>query len=132
MSLTWLGDEERRRIIQGLAASVQEMHLQAEANAKRQLYPGHGLLTGTLRRSIHAARPNYSWGGDDVPPTANAPERGGRGGGPRLMSGKIVGAVGTGMRYSRRIEQLYGFMSQGYRQAAAKLDGILARHLGGR
>jgi hypothetical protein len=86
------------------------------------------VLTGTLRRSIHAARPVYDYQKDDVRPTPNTPERGG--GTPALAEsgGKVGVSVGSGMRYARIIENRYNYMLRSYNRVLPQIQPIIQKH----
>jgi len=111
--LTWQGDAIRALVTQGIIAGLNEFHLDVEREAKRNLQPGRGVITGTARRSIHAASPSYSWGGDDVSPTPGTPERGGTGGLPEAQEDMVIGTIGSGLVYARSLHDGHGSF-QGY------------------
>lgn len=128
MTLKWLGDELTEDIEAALKDGLTEFGLTHETAAKGQLAPGHGVLTGTLRRSIHSAYPTYNYAADDVPPSNGSPERSGRGGGAGVFKTKASIVVGSGMRYARKIEDMYGYIQQGHDQVIGKLPDILNKH----
>lgn len=131
--LDWKGDEERTRVINGLTQGLIDLHLRVETEAKRELYPGHGKVTATLQRSIHAAGPQYDYGNDDVKPSANSPNRSGSGGKPEVIGGVVLRfLVGSGMRYARRIESLYGYMRRGYDRVSPRAKEIITKHTKGK
>ncbi len=100
--------------------------LAAETAAKRELWWGHGVKTGTLRRSIHLAAPGYPWDSDDVPPGEGTPERGRRLVKPQIRDGgkRIVVELGSGLRYALPVEkghhsfQGYHYLERGLLKAA--------------
>ena len=86
-------------------AMLVRFALAAETGAKAELYPGHGVQTGTLRRSIHVSAPGYPWGGDDAPPGEGTPERGGRSVKPERRGKTLVVQLGSGLRYALPVEK---------------------------
>ena len=75
--MNWKGKEVARVAADQAAEIMGEFALRAEGHSKRELQKGHGVLTGTLRRSIHVAEPGYDFAADDLEPSENSPERGG-------------------------------------------------------
>lgn len=106
----WRGDETFDEVVSVLIEASTEAALRIEGEAKKNLWPGHGKLTGTLQRSIHAASPDYNFVGDHVTPSDSSPERGGGEVTPALIGNAIKTAVGTGMEYAMRIHLLYNYM----------------------
>ena len=102
--LNWLGDQVEGDALKTLAAGWTQVGLAVEGEAKKNLWKGHGVITGTLRRSIHIAEPGYNWGGDNVEPSATSPERGGKPAEPQKKNGKLSLEVGTGLEYALYIE----------------------------
>jgi hypothetical protein len=131
--LNWKGDEVKRTIEENGAKIMAEFGLTVEAEAKKELRRGHGVKTGTLRRSIHTAASGYDWGGDDVEPSAGAPERGGQAATPEAGD-KLTVEVGSGMVYAMAVHQGhhsfsgYHYLTNGLKKAQGKLAAILARH----
>ncbi len=141
--LDWKGDDVKRQVLENAAAAMAEFGLTVEAESKKELRKGHGVLTGTLRRSIHTALPGYDWGGDDVEPkgktrdssgkfVAGSPERGGQ-----LVipdTDNVTVQVGSGLQYAMPVHQGhhsfqgYHFITNGLNKAKGKLQSILARH----
>lgn len=128
MTLIWKGGEVSAETKAMLADALTEFGLTHETAAKGQLAPGHGVASGTLRRSIHAAYPTYAFSQDDVPPSNNSPERSGRGGSAGVFKNKVSINVGSGMVYARRIEDLYAYITQAHEQVIGKLPGIIEKH----
>lgn len=122
--LNWRGAQIVSTVIAAVEGGVTEFGLVHETEAKRELYPGHGKLTGTLQRSIHSAGAGYDWGGDSV---SNGPERGGSGR-ASVQGSRISTVVGTGMKYGRRIEDLYGYMQRSHERVLPRLPDILNKH----
>lgn len=123
-------------MLQGLAAGLTEFGLRCETAAKRRLQPGHGVKTGTLRRSIHTASPGYNWEGDNVTPANGTPERGNREATPAEKSGKLTLELGSGMEYAMAVHQGHGsfegyhYLTEAVEEQKPKLTGILKGHAG--
>ncbi len=138
-TLKWNGNEVRRDALKGVSAAMTEFGLRCETAAKSRLQPGHGVITGTLRRSIHSAVPGYSWQGDNV---ANGPERGGQEAEPVEKNGKLTLELGSGMEYALAIHQGwelgykktrgsfagYHFLTEAVTEQKPKLPSILEKH----
>lgn len=106
MTLTWRGEEILERARQGAVRGLTELDQRIEAGAKAELYPGHGLLTGALRRSIVGE-----------PARVESPTR-------------VVGRVAAkGVRYARRINRRYRYLEAGYGKARPRARDILGRHI---
>lgn len=133
MSLNWRGDEVKRLVLERMAGAMGEFGLVVEAESKRELRKGHGVLTGTLRRSIHAAAPGYQWSTDDVPPGSDSPERGGAPVQASQVNGVVTVEVGSGLRYALPVHQGHGafggyhYLTNGLEKAKPKLAQILKR-----
>lgn len=132
MGLVWKGDQVYQDVAAAIVDGMTEFGLTHETEAKRELTPGHGVLSGTLRRSTHAASPNYEFGSDDVPPTPSSPERGGQGLNVQPLKDRIAVTVGSGMVYARRIEDLYGYITNAHGRVIGKLPEIIRKHAGRR
>jgi len=136
--LVWRGNQVQADVEQGLAAGLAEFGLRCEAAAKKRLQPGHGVKTGTLRRSIHTATPGYTWAGDDVLPSPSTPERGGQETSPAERGGKLTLELGSGMEYAMAVHQGHGdfsgyhFLTEAVAEEAPRLPAILKRHVGGK
>jgi hypothetical protein len=128
MALIWKGTQVYEDVAAALVDGITEFGLTHETEAKRELLPGRGVLTGTLRRSIHAASPDYQFGDDDLPPTPSSPERGGQGLDVQPQKDRIAVTVGSGMAYARYIKQLYGYITQSHGRVIDKLPGIIRKH----
>lgn len=133
-TLNWKGDELKRIILENGAKIVSEFALTVEGEAKKELRKGHGVLTGTLRRSIHTALPGYDWGGDNVEPSAGSPERGGSQSMPEANNTQITVEVGSGLVYAMSVHQGhhsfagYHYLTNGLNKAKGKLALIIARY----
>lgn len=132
MGLVWKGDDVQKQVVAAIIDGVTEFGLTHETEAKRELTPGHGVLTGTLRRSIHAANADYNYGSDDVAPTPSSPERSQQGLDVKAQGIRVAVTVGSGMRYARRIEEMYGYITGSHRRVIGKLPAIIKKHAGRR
>lgn len=103
--LTWKGDKAIEAVEKNMTAAMGEFALRAEGYAKKELYKGHGVVTGTARRSIHTAKPGYNWAGDHVEPGPGAPERGNRLVTALKTAAGIVVQLGSGLRYALPLHQ---------------------------
>jgi len=132
--LNWKGDEVLRVTKENGAKIIAEFGLTVEGVSKKELRKGHGVLTSTLRRSIHTALPGYDWGGDDVKPSAGAPERGGSEVKPDASNDQLTVEVGSGLKYAMAVHQGhhsfagYHYLTIGLSKAKAKLASIIARY----
>lgn len=126
--LEWKGAQFRGQVVDAIAAGLTEFGIRHESEAKRQLVPGQGVLTGTLRRSIHAAGPSYNFAADDVAPAPGTPERAGTGGEAEEIGGSVVISVGSGMSYARKIEELYYYLTDSFWIVEPQLLPTLEKH----
>lgn len=126
--LNWQGATTREQVVAAVIGGLTEFGLTHEREAKSELIKGRGVVTGTLRRSIHSAPPEYDYTGDNVPPSPNAPERGGGAGELRENAGKVTVIVGSGMNYAETIEKLYGYMRASHDRIIGGLPAILEKH----
>ena len=143
--LDWKGEAIKEAMRVNGAKIIAEFALTVEGYAKKELRRGHGVLTGTLRRSIHTALPDYDWSGDDVEPkkggrnskghfTAGTPERGGQLVVPVPTGNEIKIQVGSGMVYAMSVHQGHGsfegyhYMTNGLAKAKSRLKGIINRY----
>jgi len=137
--LKWRGPEVLKAVESNIAKAIGEYALRVEGHAKRQLRKGHGVLTGTLRRSIHTAQNDYNWSGDQA---EDGPERGGK-----LIEGVKKGKgitiqVGSGLVYAMAIHQGwpagyknmngsfegYHFITEGQIKAKPELPAVLKKY----
>jgi hypothetical protein len=132
MTVQWTGDQVREQVVGALRDSLVEFGLYHEGLAKGQLRKGRGVVTGTLRRSVHAAGSAYNFGRDNVPTSAGSPERGGAGLTVEEKNKKLSVVVGSGMRYARRIDVLYAYLTGTYPPAQAQLFTIILKHAAAR
>jgi hypothetical protein len=133
--LKWRGPQAGQAVLeQVVVPAMTEFGLEAEAESKKELRKGHGVLTGTARRSIHTAEPGYDWGQDDVEPSGGAPERGGRKARARILKVRVTIQLGSGLKYALPLHQGhhgfkgYHFLTNGVRKAKARLPKILAKY----
>lgn len=129
VKLDWYGDKISKAAVLIAVDALTEFGARVETSAKSQLKPGRGVVTGTYRRSIHYASPHYNFGGDDMKPSPSTPERSGTGGGAEQTSTNVVSiTVGSGLKYARRVEQLYATIQKGQKRVEGQLPNILRKH----
>lgn len=94
----------KAEIAKRLVAALTEIDLRIETEAKKELYPGHGKLTGTLQRSIQ--------------------------GEPARLEGKrIRGKVGTkGVKYALPIHRRYKYIHKGLERVRTQALAIIRKH----
>lgn len=132
--LDWRGDDAKRLVMDNVSKAWGEFSLEVEGESKRELRREHGVESGTLRRSIHAAEAGYDWGSDDVEPGPGTPERGGTEVKPEASSDQLTVEVGSGLAYALPVHQGhhnfqgYHYLTNGLKKAQAKLDSILAKY----
>jgi hypothetical protein len=127
--INWRGGQVSDEIERRLADALVEIGQRTEGEAKKELYPGHGKVTGTLQRSIHAASPDYNFSRDNVEPGSGSPERGGGAPQPKRWGSIIRIAVGSGMEYAMAIHLLYHYLINGYNKVRAHTRDIVRRHV---
>ncbi len=99
-----------------------------------ELEYGHGVKTGTLRRSLHVAEPGYNWSADDVKPSAQSPNRNGMKFNAVINGRKVTIQVGSGIRYALPVHQGhhsfagYHYMTIGLEKAKPDLGKDLAAY----
>ena len=131
----WRGKEVTQEVAQNVALALGEFALRAEGYAKKELRKGHGVETGTARRSIHTAQPGYAWIGDDQEPSAATPERGGQRVNGVIKGSRITVQLGSGLRYALPLHQGhhgfagYHFITIGVDKAKTNdLDEVLRKY----
>ena len=156
-NLLWRGDELEDDLVERLKAGLSEIGLKIELEAKRELQPGHGVLTGTLRRSIHSAVSDYNFAGD-APHLASAaaaraawkgsgfvkgnrkpqiPEMGGNLPEARREGHYLAVAVGSGLEYAMAVHQGhhsfggYHYITNALEKVEPQVDAIMQRHVNG-
>jgi len=129
----WRGKEVSAEAAAAVAGALGEFALRAEGHAKKELRKGHGVITGTLRRSIHVAEPGYTWSADHVEPAAGSPERGGKAATGRRQNGRITVQLGSGLNYALAVHQGhhsfegYHFIRNGIDKAKPELGEVLRK-----
>lgn len=116
----WRGKEITQAVAENMAKAIGEYGLRVEGRAKRKLRRGQGVLTGTLRRSIHTQVPGYPWSSDNVEPASGTPERGGELNEGLITQNRITVQVGSGLVYAMAIHQGW---SQGYKGMKGSFEG---------
>lgn len=130
----WNDEEVIKLSQEQLEAVLVEFGLVVEGESKKELEKGHGVLTGTLRRSIHAASGDFNFGTDDVEPSESSPERGNKEISAKRDGNRFVVAVGSGLKYAMRIHQGWGrfggyhYITNGLEKAKGQRDAIIGRH----
>lgn len=106
--LTWRGPQVVQQIAQRVASAVTEIDHRIEAEAKAELYPGHGKITGTLQRAIY-------------------------GDAGRVEGLKVRGKVGVrGVPYALRIHKRYQYITKGLERVRPRARGIISLFVKGR
>jgi hypothetical protein len=121
-----------------LAVAYGRFGLHVEACSKKVLQKGHGVLTGTLRRSIHTAEPGYDWSQDASAVTIKGKREKGA---SYTLGGKLVVAVvrerrvsllvGSGLKYALKIHNGFGgfpgyhYLTLGLKKATPDLPKFL-------
>lgn len=147
-SLDWKGDELKVEMRRRMAEALGQFALVVEGESKKELTKGsrpsgkrkhragqggHGVVTGTLRRSIHTAAPGYEWSSDDVEPSNSTPERGKQNVKGVEDGTQITVEVGSGLSYALPVHQGhhtfegYHFLTNGLERAKGQLGNILAK-----
>lgn len=127
----WNGPNVVLAVQGNMAKALGKFALVAEGFAKKELTKGHGVETGTLRRSIHTAQPGYDWAGDNVPAEQGTPERGGSMNEAANESNRITIQLGSGLNYALPVHQGhhnfegYHYLVNGVDKAKAQMPGIL-------
>lgn len=114
-----------------LSRAFGKFGLVVEGESKKVLRRGRGVLTGTLRRSIHTANPGYSFSADNVEPSNSAPERGGQIVNAAVENHRLSLLAGSGMNYALKIHNGfsgfsgYHYMTIGLKAAKPQLKPII-------
>lgn len=127
--VNWKGGLAEGQIEQALGDALVEIAQRIEGEAKKQLHPGHGKVTGTLQRSIHAASSDYNFRADNVKSGPGTPERGGGTPLPRRSGNRLVLAVGTGMEYAMWVHLLYGYLRAGFTKVQPSALNIVKKYI---
>lgn len=132
--LDWRGEAVLAAVGKNVAKGFGKFALRVEGNAKKELRRGHGVLTSTLRRSIHTAQPGYGWSNDNVAPSAQTPELGNQKFDAVINGRRITIQVGSGLKYAMPVHQGhhsfegYHFLTIGLDKAKPKLPNDLAEY----
>lgn len=119
--LIWKGPEVVGQVCKNVGKAYTKFGLKVEANAKKKLRKGRGVRSGTLRRSIHLAKPGYDWSQDDVQPAPGTPELGNKAVEAEVTFGRVGLQVGSGLHYAMPVHQGHdGFA--GYHYLTEALD----------
>lgn len=130
----WRGKQVVGIMDEAAENALQEFGLKVESGAKRLLRPGHGVVTGTLRRSIHTADPDYVWQSDNVGPSGSSPERGGQSPKIKKKGSKLQIVNGSGLVYAMPVHQGHGsfegyhFLLLPYEELKDDFPDIYAKH----
>jgi hypothetical protein len=127
--VNWKGGAAAGQIEQALSDALVEVAQRIEGEAKKELYPGHGKVTGTLQRSIHAASSDYNFRSDHVKPGAGTPDRGGAIPVPRRSGNRFIVAVGTGMEYAMAVHLRYGYLRVAFNRISPRVLDIVRRYI---
>lgn len=127
--VNWKGSLAEGQVEQALSDALVEVAQRIEGEAKKQLYPGHGKVTGTLQRSIHAASADYNFRGDHVKPGPGSPDRSGGMPVPRRSGNRLVVAVGTGMEYAMAVHLRYGYLRVAFNKISPRVLEIVRRYI---
>lgn len=120
--LNWEGDKVLEIADEALRGVMTDIGLSVEGDSKAELYKGHGVITGTLRRSIHAAPPSHNFSGEG----ASNPS-------PEKQGGKWTIAVGSGLQYAMPVHQGhrsfggYHFITNGVNKTRPKVLGFVTK-----
>lgn len=118
---------------QAASDALIEFGLRLETEAKKELRTGHGVVTGTLRRSIHTSGPSYNWEADNVAPGEGTPDRGGGRITPEREGNTLAIETGSGMEYAMAVHQGHGtfegyhFLTLAFERIKDLFPGILER-----
>ena len=124
--LDWRGKEVQKRTRLRAAKVMLQVGFSIVELCQRQLYSGHGLITGTLRRSYHVGKPDY------FPGKAEEAAAGGKLAirvhqvKPEDIVKDLKLMVGSWLNYARAVDQGKGSF-QGYGQLFNALDGTKRR-----
>jgi len=137
-ALDWRGAQVVKEVEAAAVDALQEFGLRLETAAKSELYKGHGVLTGTLRRSIHTGSPDYNWGADDEAPSESTSSRGGQEPDVKRGGGRLAIETGSGLEYAMAVHQGHGsfggyhFMTNAFDRIKDQFVKILVRKVKGR
>lgn len=139
--LNWKGEQVTEEVLKNVAQILGEFGLRAEGHSKRELRKGHGVLTGTLRRSIHIAQPGYDWASDAAIVTIKGKRENGSsytlGGSQtegRIEGSRVTLQLGSGLNYALPVHQGhhsfqgYHFLTNGVNKAKPELPAIIKKY----
>ena len=131
--LHWNGAEVLRVSEEKLSQIMGRIGLEVEGDGKKELRKGHGVITGTLRRSLHCAEAGFDWPGDDMEPNEASPELGGQVVEVSVSGHQVSIEVGSGLRYALPVHQGHGgfpgyhFLTKAVEQVRQRLGSILEK-----
>lgn len=131
---TWRGPEIMKAVSQNVSKALGEFGLRVVGHSMKELEHGHGVETGTLRRSLHVAQPGYNWSGDDVVPSRSSPNRNNYKFEAVVNGKKITIQVGSGLGYALPVHQGhhsfmgYHFLTNGLDKTKPELPSILKKY----
>ena len=130
----WRGKEVTQEVARNVALALGEVGLRAEGHAKRELRKGHGVVTGTARRSIHTAEPGYNWNSDDVKASSASAELGGKMVTAAIQGSRITVQLGSGLGYALPLHQGhqgfegYHFLTIGVDKAKKEVPEVVRKY----
>lgn len=104
VTINWAGPAVEAEITARAARALTEIDLRIVGAAQQELYPGHGVRTGTLRRSL-----------TDAP--------------VRTESRRILGSVGTTIIYALPVHKRYRYFTKAFQKVKAQAPAIIRRHM---
>lgn len=129
--LNWKGPQVVAQVHKNVGKAYTKFGLKVEGRAKKKLQKGHGVITSTLRRSIHLAQPGYNWSQDDVAPGEKGPERGRQAVEAEVTFGRVGLQIGSGLHYALPVHQGHGgfagyhFLTEALDETKPELPAIL-------
>lgn len=127
--VNWKGGVTEGQVEQALSSVLVEVAQRIEGEAKKELKPGRGKVTGTLQRSIHVASADYNFQSDNVTPGPGTPERGGGAPIPMRSGNRLIVTVGTGMEYAMIVHLRYSYLRNGFNKVAPRVLEIVRKHI---
>lgn len=131
MKFDWRGERVSEEKLKKLAVAMGYVALRVERYAKAELYKGHGVITGTLRRSIHTATPGYAWGSDRA-----GGDLGGQHSDAKAVGTRLVVQAGSGLEYAKPVHDGHGrfggyhYMTHGVDKTRGDVPTILREYAG--
>ena len=133
--LKWRGKKIVGMLDEAAISALSIFGLKVEAGGKKELQPGHGVVTGTARRSIHAAGINYNFHDDDVEPGSSTPELGLKSveADIKKKGAKLSVVIGSGLQYAMPLHQGhhdfegYHFLTKPYNELKDDFHSFLFR-----